>query len=98
MSNITITRQDGENRGAYNAQVSGHDGKGELTYKKEAGGKVLVADHTFVSPSLRGKSVAGKLVEALIADAREDGFKIRPVCSYVVTAFERHPEWSDLKA
>jgi len=40
----------------------------------------------------------GKLVEALIADAREHGWKIVPECSYVAAAFKRHPEWADLLA
>ena len=28
----------------------------------------------------------------------EQGFKITPVCPYVVVQFRRHPEWSDLLA
>lgn len=98
MSEVTITREDGASQGAYLARVEGHSETGELTYRKAERGKVLVADHTFVPPELRGQSVAGKLVDALIADARADGTKIRPVCSYVVAAFKRHPEWSDVLA
>ena len=45
-----------------------------------------------------GRGVAGKLVEALIADARAQGFTVVPECSYVAAAFKRHPEWSDLLA
>ena len=37
-------------------------------------------------------------VQALIADAREEGFRIVPACSYVAQAFRDHPEWSELKA
>ncbi|WP_066558099.1 GNAT family N-acetyltransferase [Croceicoccus bisphenolivorans] len=98
MTDVKITRHDGDSRGAYKAEVSGHAEAGELTYQKQADGKVLVADHTFVPPALRGKSVAAKLVEALVADAREQDFKIRPLCSYVVTAFRRNPEWADVRA
>ncbi|AKM11268.1 GNAT family N-acetyltransferase [Croceicoccus naphthovorans] len=97
MSEITITRNDGQRRGAYHATVEGHPGQAELTYVKEGGG-VLAADHTFVPNDLRGQGVAGKLVERLIDDAREGGHRIRPVCSYVVAAFKRHPEWEDLRA
>ena len=39
-----------------------------------------------------------ELVDEMIADARENGFRIVPECSYVVAAFARHPEWADLKA
>ncbi|MBS7669728.1 GNAT family N-acetyltransferase [Croceicoccus gelatinilyticus] len=98
MSNVTITRNDGEGRGAYHATVDGQQTQAELTYRKDDGGKVLVADHTFVPNDLRGKGIAGKLVDALVADAREEGFKIRPVCSYVVAAFRRNPDWDDVEA
>ncbi|HMP56502.1 MAG TPA: N-acetyltransferase, partial [Novosphingobium sp.] len=29
---------------------------------------------------------------------REAGFKVHPVCSYVVKAFEKHPDWADIAA
>ena len=59
---------------------------------------VRVAEHTLVPPVISGRSVAAQLVQALIADAREQGFKVRPDCSYVAAAFQRHPEWADLRA
>ncbi|MFN5821799.1 MAG: GNAT family N-acetyltransferase [Novosphingobium sp.] len=51
-----------------------------------------------VPPEIGGQGVAARLVEALVADAREHGFKIDPVCSYVAAQFKRHPEWADLRA
>ena len=39
-----------------------------------------------------------EVVEALIEDARSEGFKIIPTCSYVAAQFDRHPEWADLRA
>ena len=47
---------------------------------------------------MRGGGVAQLLVEALVADAREQGFRIVPQCSYVAAQFRRHPEWADLLA
>lgn len=47
---------------------------------------------------MRGKGIAAKLVDALIDDARDKGFKIIPSCSYVAAQFDRHPEWEDLRA
>ena len=38
------------------------------------------------------------LMERTVADARRDGIKIRPVCSYAVLQFRRHREWEDLLA
>ena len=51
-----------------------------------------------VPPALRGQGIAARLVEALIEDARSEGFKIIPTCSYVAAQFDRHPEWADLRA
>jgi predicted GNAT family acetyltransferase len=59
---------------------------------------VLAVDHTFTPPELRGRNIAAQLMHALIEDARADGSKIRPNCSYVVAQFRRHPEWADLLA
>lgn len=98
MSDVTIARRDHEDRGEYRARVAGHDEIGKLTYRKQDGGKVLAADHTWVPPQLRGHGLAARLVDAIVADARAEGFRIKPECSYVVAAFQRHPEWEDLRA
>lgn len=58
---------------------------------------VMVMDHTFVSPDLRGQGVAKKLLDRAAAYAREKNFKMEPICSYVVTAFERYDDYNDLK-
>ncbi len=60
--------------------------------------KTIVAESTFVAPSMRKKGVAKKLLDRLAEHARENDLKIRPLCSYVVTAFEEHEEYKDVKA
>jgi len=93
---VTITRHDEEGRGEYHAHVPGSDAIGRLTWVERGGARV--ADHTLVPPALEGRGVAARLVEAMVADARSEGFKIRPLCSYVVSAFRRHPDWADVQA
>ena len=61
-------------------------------------GDVMAVEHTFVSPTLRGKGVAKKLLDRTAEYAREHDYKIEPICSYVVTAFERYDEYNDVKA
>lgn len=99
---VTITHHDtAPGVGEYRAHVAGIDAIGRLTWKQRlgaGGGTTRVADHTGVPEVLGGRGVAGKLVEALIADARAQGFTVVPECSYVAAAFKRHPEWSDLLA
>ena len=96
MEATTISRHDEGTHGEYRAAVTGSAAIGRLTYQRR--GNTLVADHTLVPPEIGGKGVAAKLVEALIADAREAGDKIVPQCSYVEAAFRRHPEWAELRA
>lgn len=93
---IVVNRTDETNRGAYRAELAGADRPAELTWR--AMGPLRIADHTFVPPEMRGQGVAQVLVEALVADAREQGFRIVPQCSYVAALFRRHPEWADLLA
>ena len=94
---ITITHSESESRGRYEARVEGRDGNGELTYSRVSPTKII-ADHTGVDESLRGTGVARALVERLIADARRDGIRIVPQCSYVLAQFRRNPDWSDVMA
>jgi len=96
MEGTVITRHDQGARGEYHAAVPGSEAIGRLTYQRR--GDVLVADHTLVPPEIGGQGVAARLVEALIADAREEGNKIVPQCSYVEAQFRRHPDWADLRA
>ncbi len=92
---ITITRHGDDAAGEYHAHIAGSPHIGRLTWVKR--GTARVAEHTLVPPEIGGRGVAARLVEALVADAREQGFGIVPECSYVAAAFDRHPEWSSLK-
>lgn len=48
------------------------------------------------APELRGKGVAGRLMEGVVAHARAEGVKITPLCAYAVSWFRRHPDASDV--
>ena len=93
---IEITHTGNEAHGEYRATVPGSDAVGRLTWK--ARGDARIADHTIVPPEIGGRGVAATLVDALVADARDEGFSIVPQCSYVEAQFRRHPEWADLLA
>ena len=96
MVGVTITKHESGTAGEYHAHVADAEEIGRLTWTKRSG--VHYAEHTLVPKAIGGRGVAGRLVEAMVADARENAFKIGPVCSYVVAAFEKHPEWSDVRA
>ncbi|MFC4354876.1 GNAT family N-acetyltransferase [Chryseomicrobium palamuruense] len=80
---------------AYQAR-EGNEKVGEITWTLL--GDIMVMDHTFVSPSVRGGGVAKKLLDQAADYARKNDYKMEAVCSYVVTAFDRYKEYDDVKA
>ena len=74
-----------ENKGFF---ISDEKGEviAELTYRKEE--NKLYFDHTYVSRLMRGQGIAEKLLDAGVEYAEKNGYKIVPVCSYVVKKFE----------
>jgi uncharacterized protein len=95
MEEFTVEREEGERRGRYVIHLPG-GGQAEMTYGRD--GDILIADHTYVPPDFRGHGLAEKLVNRAVADARHDGKKILPLCSYVAAQFRRHPAWAPLRA
>jgi len=57
---------------------------------------VIKATSTVVDEALRGQGMAKLLLDELAALARENHWRIIPVCSYVVTAFKRYHEYEDV--
>lgn len=96
MDEVTITRHPTPTGGEYRAYVAGSNAIGRLTWVNR--GDIRVADHTIVPPEIGGRGIAARLVEALVADARAQGFRIDPECSYIAAAFNRHPDWADLRS
>ena len=96
-SAIEISHQPSDAGGMYEARVEDSDATGVLTYQRQSA-DTIVADHTLVPDALRGRGIASALVKRLVADAREQGVRIVPACSFVRVGFERHPEWADVKA
>jgi predicted GNAT family acetyltransferase len=91
-----IQRENGPTRGRYYVNLA-PGAEAEMTYSRSGDGPMVI-DHTGVPSEYEGRGIAAQLVKASIEDARAQGFKIHPVCPYVVAQFKRHPEWSDLLA
>jgi uncharacterized protein len=54
--------------------------------------------HTVVPDAIGGRGIAGHLVRVALDHAREEGWKVRPVCSYAEAWMRRHPEYAELAA
>ncbi len=68
----------------------------EITWTQMA--DVMVVEHTFVNENMRNQGLAKELVDRAVEYARENEYKIEPVCSYVATVFERYDDYEDVKA
>lgn len=93
MSSVEVEKQAHR----YVATVSGAPGEAELTFTM-AGPDLMTANHAYAPPNLRGSGAALALVERMVADARAEGFKVRPLCSYVRAKFRERDDWRDVLA
>lgn len=54
-------------------------------------------DHTFTDPALRGRGLAGRIVEFAMDDVEATStHAVSPDCSYVSAWFAKHPERAHL--
>jgi len=53
---------------------------------------LLTVYHTEINEKAEGHGLAMKLVEAMVAYAREHHLKVIPRCAYVHAQFKKHPE------
>ncbi len=95
-ADLAITLEQTAHGGRWVART-GEGPESEMTFRIRADG-ALVIDHTGVPHELEGRGIAGALMEHALGYVREQGLRIEPRCSYVVAAFRRHPEWSDVLA
>ncbi|NYH47910.1 UNVERIFIED_ORG: putative GNAT family acetyltransferase [Xanthomonas campestris] len=68
----------------------------ELAYRLE--GERMTITHTHVPDAIGGRGIAAVLVEAALAHARQQGYKVVPACSYAEAYVRRHQQFQDLLA
>lgn len=75
------------------------DGKeaGEMTFVWDGENKIIV-EHTIVEKEYGGKGYAKKLMDKAVHFARENEVKMVPVCSFVVSMFEKDEGIHDVLA
>ncbi len=95
-ADLAITLEQTARGGRWVARTS-EGPESELTFQIRKDG-ALIIDHTGVPHELEGRGIAAALVAHALGYVREQGLKIEPRCSYVVAAFRRHPDWSDVLA
>lgn len=86
--NEPILKLNEQGRGAF-LILDGEEQLGEMAlaiFDKE-----MVVYHTEVSPKAEGQGLAKLMLNAMVAYARENGLKVKPLCPYVHAQFKRHP-------
>lgn len=68
----------------------------ELTYHLDA--ERITFAHTGVPAEFQGRGIGGMLVKAGLEFAEEQNLKVIPLCSFVATYIERHPQYQRLLA
>ncbi len=62
----------------------------------ELDGNTMVITHTRVPEKVGGRGIAGDMTRFALDTARENNWRVRPVCSYAEAWIKRHPEYQDL--
>ena len=60
--------------------------------------KRLFLVHTEVPAEHEGKGVGGAIVKKALQYAKDNDYKIIPICPFVQSYLKRHEEWSDIVA
>jgi uncharacterized protein len=84
-------------RGRYEATVTTEDGEravaGFLDYTVQ--GRLIVLDHTEVDPAFEGRGIGSALARAALDDTRRTGRRAVPVCPFIRSWVDRHPDYTD---
>ncbi len=65
-----------------------------IDYSEQNG--VVAMTHTEVPPEFEGKGVGSRLVKGALEIVKNDGKRVRPLCTFVAAYIKRHPEYESL--
>lgn len=94
MTELEIQHETDDTRGAF--FVPGENGRAALMTYSKAGDTMIIVDHTEVSDALRGRGAGLRLLEALVAWARENSIQVMATCPFAIATFKKHPELADV--
>ena len=89
-----VQHEERDGSGAFFIEKDG-ERLGEMTYTR-SNSSLIVIKHTEVSAVLQGRGAARRLLDALVAWARETQTKVVPVCPYAKAQFEKEPSLRDV--
>ena len=86
-------RDDGKKGEFYIGEENHHLAEMAYTW---AGETMLIIDHTDVLDELRGQSVGRKLLDQLVAMARNKNIKVIPLCPFSKSVFDKDASIRDV--
>ncbi|RZJ73046.1 GNAT family N-acetyltransferase [Flavobacterium sp.] len=92
---MEIKQNNTDKRGEFAAFVNNVQA-GLMTYTW-AGKDKFIIDHTEVEPDHKGEGVGKEMVYKAVAFARENGFKIMPLCPFAHAVFDKNAEIGDVR-
>lgn len=85
--------RDNPARQRFEIDLDGHTAY--ATYKRADG--VLTILHTEVPKELNGRGIGSKLARGVLDSARAQGLQVKPLCPFVASYMDKHPEYADLR-
>ncbi len=82
-------------RHRYEIRVDG-ELAGLLQYRRQPGRIVLI--HTEIEDAFGGRGLGGELARHVLDEARRDDLAVVPLCPFVRSWIDRHPDYADLVA
>ena len=76
----------------YEFEVEGHLARIEYIKAQDR----IYLTHTEVPEALAGKGIGSALVKASLADIKQQGLTLVPLCPFVALFLKRNPEWKEL--
>lgn len=86
---------DIQKRGHRIIAVDGGSQVGEIDYRA-VDEETWAIERTNVDPDYRGGNLAVELLDTVVQEARERGFKIIPSCEFAMEQFRNNPEYEDV--
>ncbi len=93
---MTITVTDAPDRERFEAHDDEGTLAGVLTY--QVTGPIVAYTHTRVEPAFEDRGVGDSLARAAMDDARAKSRTVVPICPFLSTWLDKHPEYEKLVA
>lgn len=91
---LNVQHEETDGRGAFFVERGG-ERLAEMTYSRTSPALVIV-DHTEVNAKLQGMGVARRLLDTLVAWARQTGTRVAATCPYARAQFEKDASIQDV--